>query len=161
MKGRWCFQFSLSVSLSVHRGYRVGDPMWPLPIIHWPSLYKDHPSPGPWKWYLVVMAADLFKVVHLRKTWHLMGVAGKQPTGMLSYYHPPKKLWEGNVFTGVCLFTWGWVCFQWYHQVSLAVEWVCFQWWPPGVTNTGGGRSVHRGRVGVRVCPGVCPGVGE
>ena len=92
-----------------------------------------------------------------------MGVAGKQPTGMLSYYHPPKKLWKSNVFTGVCLFTGGWVCFQWYHQVSLAVEWVCFQWWPPGVTNTGDGRYVQRGRVGGGMSRGwgVCPGVGE
>ena len=72
------------------------------------------------------------------------------------YFHrPPTKLWEGNVFTGVCLFT-GWtVCFQWWPQGVTSAGWVCYQWWPPGViisnmSGVGVGVYVH----GTWVAPG-------
>ena len=35
----------------------------------------------------------------------MRGRGGTHPTGMRSCYHPQMKLWEGNVFTGVCLST--------------------------------------------------------
>ena len=51
------------------------------------------------------------------------------------YFHrPPTKLWEGNVFTGVCLFTGRTVCFQWWPPGVTSRGWVCYQWRPSGVT---------------------------
>ena len=35
----------------------------------------------------------------------MRGRGGTHPTGMRSCYHPQMKLWEDNVFTGVCLST--------------------------------------------------------
>ena len=57
----------------------TGGPMWPLPIMHWTSLYKA-PDMGPtplghqtWGltvpphcyWHLMIITEDLFKLVHV------------------------------------------------------------------------------------------------
>ena len=82
------------VCLSVHRG---GGPMWPLPMIHWISLYRALPPPsytGPWPtaWHLVAKTGDL-------KT-----CSPEDPLPSGDYYRP--QTLKGNVFTPV------WFCSQ-------------------------------------------------
>ena len=60
--GRWCSHRCLSFCSEV--------PMWPLPMMHWTSLYRALPSPHirpktPLEQHRGVITGDLFKLVHL------------------------------------------------------------------------------------------------
>ena len=61
----------LCVCQSVCPGEGMGLLMWPLPTMHWTSLYRhetwDHP---PHYYHLVAITDDLFKIVHSRTPTH-------------------------------------------------------------------------------------------
>ena len=78
------------------------------------------------------------------------------------YYRPPTKLGEGNVFTGVCLFTWG--RYVWY-QVPSGGGWVCesglgmcggdvLGWYspPPVLTSSGATEAGGMHHTGMHSC---------